>query len=443
MARPKPSGIREAIQTLTSILSTCGMHKVPSETFRQAKFNHPSVAQEISRILYAMCELVSQLTSNKGHSIRPEQLHITSTVNITSTEEKWIFHATRTYLYFLGYRRLAFFTEKASSREMLLALGWIILKYNVVTKLRLAHMATFDVPLLTSTPTVERLLDLVQTSLDHLKMELQMIEVSLDKMDLTLIKKMTWIRGHLEKEWINLYKIVQAHKHLSKKLHQYTHHESNHDSLSLHEIYLLRYPELLKDHMKKLEKQIVLLQYFLDWESSAANVFGQWLLSVLQLAEEERRKEEEGGHSNELDLQASVAVNDDIPSLKQQVESLQSSVKILLLQNQPHLEKLKTLTTPFKLKITPQELKEFESKLFQTLLFRSIEGLEVLKDTRKEHYLEVACSFTDSCKDHQSDRLKKLVLDLKTQNDVIQSRLREQIKLMEELIPNSMTIVFQ
>ena len=442
MARPKPLGIREAIQTLTSILSTCGIHKVPSETFRQAKFNNPSVAQEILRILYAVCELVSQLTSNKGRSTRPEQLHITLTANITPTEEKWILHATRTYLHFLGYRRIAFFTEKTSSREMLLALGWIILKYNVVTTLRLAHITALNRPLLPSTPTVERLLDLVQTSLDHLQMELQMTEVSLDKIDLKLIQKMTWIRGHLEKEWINLYKIIQAHKHLSEKVHQYTHHESKHDSLSLHEIYLLRYPELLKEHMTKLEKQIGQLQYFLDWESSAANVFGQWLLSVLQLAEEERRKEEEGGHDNELDLQTTMAVKDDVPFLKQQVESLQSSVRILLVQNQPHLEKLKTLSTPFKLKITPQELKECESKLFQTLLFRSIEGLEVVKDTKKEHYLEVTCSWTNFCKDH-SETSKKKVLDLKTQNDVIQSRLREQIKLMEELVPNSMSIVFQ
>ena len=441
MARPKPLGIREAIQTLTSILSTCGIHKVPSETFRQAKFNNPSVAQEILRILYAVCELLSQLTLNKGRSTRPEQLHITLTANITSTEEKWIFHATQTYLHFLGYRRLAFFTSKASSQEMLLALGWIILKYNVVTKLRLAHITALNIPLLPSTPTVERLLDVVQTSLDHLEMEIQTTEVSLDKMDLKLIQKMTWIQGHLEKEWIHLYKIVQAHKHLSEKLHQYTHHESKQDSLSLYEIYLLRYPELLKEHMTKLEKQIAQLQYFLDWESSAANVFGQWLLSVLQLAEEERRKEE-GGHDDELDLQTSMAVK-DVPFLKQQVESLQSSVRILLLQNQPHLEKLKTLTTPFKLKITSQELKECESKLFQTLLFRSIEGLQVVKDTRREHYLEVACSWTNLCKGNYSETSKKLILDLKTRNDAIQSRLREQIKFIEELVPNSMTIVFQ
>lgn len=411
----KGTEIRESIQILMSILSACGVPRIPSESIRQAKFNQPSATRDLLHLLYFTC----QLMISPAAAIRLHTPATTTTLKIL--EERWMLLFVQRHLYSHGY---TWFFTCCDSRELLLSLGWLVIRYDIVAKLRDVRSNALNSSLIQITPSIDLLLRKTQVYLSSLETQLHTAKKKLEtgQLDVSSIQGLSWLRGRLNKEWTIVSRLVDTHRQLVYKLQKYT-SAKDHQPLSLQELYLLRYTDRLKEYIRETDKELSFLQLCLDWETKARPVVNHWLKSVLELAEKERDREET-----------------DLATLKKEIDSLKVSVSVIREQKRPLLERLETHYTSSQRKIPSEELERILSHAKNTILVNCInQGSE---GDYKQYWKSVICSAIDTER-NPSDEFEELVEELRETNKTTRDIIDSQLRSYQERMSNTITIMFQ
>ena len=195
----RSQGIRETIQLLSTILSHCGVPKIPSESFRQAKFNKPEAATTFWSLLFHLVQtvqLLDQSGCDRVHKFSEETL-------------KCAAFEVRRYLFMLGYMRREFYGrhDSVGSRELLLGFAWLIKKSNLFSKLRQYHLKAgnrVSIPLKASR---KFLLEEVEKGVMSVRNEVGSLlktlsQESQDSESLRQhLQKLVWLRGKLFSSW--------------------------------------------------------------------------------------------------------------------------------------------------------------------------------------------------------------------------------------------------
>ena len=202
MAKAAASGgVRESIQTLSSVLAGLGVLKIPSEVFRQAKFNHPAAFNSMLNLLYQSTSILSMILSSQDRPLTfcPTTEQIEAVIApLPSLEEEaqgkaWmLLHVQKLFLQ-LGYTRQNFYCH-CNSRELLLCLGWLVFKIQFLSKLQACVLHSACEPLLPISSTLQVLLENIQVEQINLKEELTRVDQSLrnNTYDVGLLQKLVF-----------------------------------------------------------------------------------------------------------------------------------------------------------------------------------------------------------------------------------------------------------
>lgn len=324
MTSEQHATIRETIQLLSQILSSCGCPKLPSEVFRKAKFNQPSVTRELWQLLSHTVRISNAL--DKG---RAPEIPFTS---IADSSLPYAALQVRGYLLVsLGYTRSAFFSVNYShvnSRELLLAFGWLLHQSKLFLRLKTYHAAAAST--LTSTfpfsAAGRKSREHVEQDCERFRKQLETLLGALQsccdtKGAKNAIQVLIWVRGKLLAQWKAAALGQLAYQKLANAIHKSTqvaHSGETPSHLSVHEMFLLKHPKHMAIYAAKTEKHLNVLERLLVWELEHETIFWQWIQSVLD-------QESEMASMSETDMQGLVR---DVEELKAQVHQLECELNV-------------------------------------------------------------------------------------------------------------------
>ena len=275
-------GIREAVKVLLSLLTDSGCPHVPSESFRQAKYDRPEAVEPFWRILQHVLCVLQFL---KSGDLRDMREVATYTVTQCGSEDvKKIRLYVKKHALDLKYHRLEFYAESVGSCELLLFFAWLFHATSFVSRLQSYHMNSalhnMSIPLSSSK---QFLLEQVKKNTASLDKEIESLAmtdsdaVSLDD----ALRKIQWLKGMLCGSGRSVENSHRAAVKLSHTILQScTGSKPRRHPLSLYDLFLLRYPEQLSACVKRLEWHTASLQNLLKWQQHES-VFWQWMESVL------------------------------------------------------------------------------------------------------------------------------------------------------------------
>uniref|UniRef100_A0A8C6QG52 Tubulin epsilon and delta complex 1 n=1 Tax=Nannospalax galili TaxID=1026970 RepID=A0A8C6QG52_NANGA len=219
------------------------------EIFRRAKFDRPEAAPVLWQLLFRV--LAPPAADSTWSSLAPEAQA----------------QVVKSALHSLGYPRpvLAQFPE--GSRELLLALSWLLARGPLLEQL----LDKTRVQLGDQLPQFEALGSLGPPVL-HVETE--------GPMDL---RRVQWLMGKLRFRWRHLISSQQEQCTLLGKIHLYTsgcHSHQNLGHLSVTETEMLRDPESSQQLLQALECENTRLEAALEWRCCEL-VFWQWMDTVL------------------------------------------------------------------------------------------------------------------------------------------------------------------
>jgi len=312
----KKRNIKDAIYLLASILTECGVPKFPLECFRRAKFDNAEVSNNLWRLIMHIIQLLRFLEEDKhGSSLICGVSH--SFLKSSETNVSELSAVVRVVLYSMGYRRPKFYITHvlSSSRELLLAFGWLIHSSDLFHKLSQHYLAASKIihtPLKSGHQAlVERLIE------NNEKMQFEVKEVvdflASSKGEVKNIEKTTgslhrlvWLKQRLDCKWKEVQRTCLAYGRISHEINCFTKpakedaYRGGRSGLSIDEVYLLRHPDQMKVHIDKLGRCAKMFEMLVQWQQCEA-LFWQWMESVVDLQEEEQRKQleykEEGDKS--------------------------------------------------------------------------------------------------------------------------------------------------
>ena len=424
MAATKAPPVKESIQLLLSILSGSahGSPKVSPETIRQAKFNNPSSSLQILALLHHTLQLLDTIRT-------PD----TAPVLLPSPAEqdvKWSLMYVRKRLLSLGYvSRLVFYEGRDAvldlgSRELLLALAWLVLQYDIVERVGLKCLHALANPLLPLKEPINGLLEDTNILLDGFESQVEDIRKEIDGNSLTLssIERLVWLKGRLDKELRTLYRLSHTSQKLSTRISAYT--RSSKDSpLSLQDLYFLRHGERLKAYLKESETSLMLLKECHEWSNDggqARTVVSNWFNSVLELA---LREEETIIPSHDL---TSASLDKDIKLLEESVKKLRS-------ERTYDLQRLEVICASSHRKISIEKQKEIQYRVQQKLCCRTSEKMQDKKDWQSRF----VCSVFDVLSASEDSE----VGSIEKRNKIERESIKQQLRGLEEKLINTITIV--
>ena len=344
-ARTQP-GIRETIHTLLSILADNGVPRIPSESFRRAKFNQPEAIDSFWNVLFCVIQLAHSLES--GCSYGPVSCVTQHIKTGHPSKQKAVY--VRWHLFSLGYVRTAFFSDCVGSRESVLALAWLLHKTDLFTRLTFYHLSAANSVHIPLNPGRAFILDTTKKDFKAFREEVDMLGEKLSRCAnpgagleelQNVLQRLAWLKGKLLCRWRSALSKHQGFQKMADKLHRHTVQSSSGKHLTVREVFLMRYPDHLAGYLEKLEKHLIALQRLLEWQS-CEHLFWRWMESVLDLDEKEKR---EVNDNPDLSLQEtqSTAVKAEDFSLEQlgaKVQSLEKEMSVLLERNKPHIDKI-------------------------------------------------------------------------------------------------------
>ena len=275
-------GIRDAIKVLLAVLSDCGFPHVPSETFRQAKYNEPEAKSAFCMILYCTLQILQYLQSVGSGDIR-QTVDITQNYSITNAK---MVYGIRKNAFELHYYRPEFYSdaESVGSCEFLLFFAWLLRTTSFMSQLCQYHVRAARDSSIPLHPSRMFLLQAIEEDTAVLRKQVQEICVippSTSNFSLeTALQKLLWFKGMLKGCSSSTH---NAHKTAAKLSHSLLHlcsSDVRKHHLSVHDLFLLRHPEQLTLFSNKLEWHVVSLQDLLQWQQHE-EVFWQWMESVL------------------------------------------------------------------------------------------------------------------------------------------------------------------
>uniref|UniRef100_A0A1X7VKA0 Tubulin epsilon and delta complex protein 1 domain-containing protein n=1 Tax=Amphimedon queenslandica TaxID=400682 RepID=A0A1X7VKA0_AMPQE len=425
MAATKAPPVKESIQLLLSILSGSAHDspKVSPETIRQAKFNNPSSSLEILTLLHHTLQLLDTIST-------PDITPILLPHSPAEKDTKWLLMHVRKRLLSLGYvSRLGFYQSGddvlgLGSRELLLALGWVVLQYDIVERVGLMCVQRLAHPLLPLKEPMNGLLEDTNLLLDGFKSQMEEIRKEMHENSLTLssIERLVWLKGRLDKELRTLNRISHTCQKLSTRISEYT-YSSKDSPLSLQDLYFLRHGERLKAYLKESETSLMLLKQCHEWSNDggrARTVVSNWFNSVLELA---LKEEETSKPSRDL---SSASLEKDIKLLEESVKKLQS-------ERTCDLQRLEMICASSHRKISIEKQKEIQYRVQQKLCCRTSQKMQ----EKKEWQSRFVCSIFDVLS--TSDESE--VGSMEKRNKMEREAIKQQLKGLEEKLINTITIV--
>ena len=332
----KTSGVREAIHTLSLMLSAVNLPRLPSEVFRQAKLDSEGANESMLELLHQTSLYVNQLPKSgekrASFQFKPSPF---SAKNI-----QWIKISVMKCLHSLGYRNVDFFTsEQVSSRQLLLAFGWLMHRCRLVQHFTEHHLYHLNHPTLPEQICPDALLDHLVHSVQEWRDEVTAVESSTS--DITSqMHKLVWLSGRFKHEYNALSQTISAYRSLCQRLHVV----SEGGPQSVFEAVLQRYPEHLDSYCKQATHHLAALQVIEEW-SSQANVFWQWMESVYDLHEGSTARRQQAS---------------DLQSLISEVSHLEKKVKDLVANTRPHIDKLNRMIHSLTLHSSDKTVKRKE-----------------------------------------------------------------------------------
>lgn len=275
----KIPGIRETIKVLLALLTDCGCPHIPSESFRQAKYNKPEAVKPLWKMLHHLLCVLDFLKSGDLQDVREH------TTTSCSEEMKMVIHYVRKRALELNYRRLEFYVESVGSCELILFFAWLLQATSFVPQLQSYHLnAAINIISIPLSSSKHFLLEHVEKNTAPVDREVQTLALDAHTMSRDeALRKIQWLKGILQGTGRS---VGSAHRAAVKLTHTILQScagsvsSSRRQPLSLHDVFLLRYPEQLSACEKRMEWHIVSLSNLLKWQQHEP-VFWQWMESVL------------------------------------------------------------------------------------------------------------------------------------------------------------------
>lgn len=248
MSSGKSQGIRETIQLFANTLAGCGVPRIPSESFRQAKFNKPEASKTFWPLLFNVIQALNFLDGGGCGEIGAK---VSFQSVFSDEDQKLIYFTVRKHFYRAGYLRPEFYGDcDVGSRELLLALAWLVHRWDLFTKLRMHRLrlaCEVTVPLKHSRRLlVGEIYREAEETGNELKLTLRELEGCEDSEALYKnLQKLTWLKGKLQKSWKSMLSAHLAYQKMAHSLHKCTVRTPQHTAsphLTVHELFLLRFP---------------------------------------------------------------------------------------------------------------------------------------------------------------------------------------------------------
>lgn len=371
----KTRGAREAIHTLSLILSAVNLPRIPSEVFRQAKLDSEAARQPMLFLLYHTCLLLNKLPA-VGHTHSQPCTH-----EYDEHQQQWVELSVMKYLYKQGYRNVHFFTERTRSRPLLLAFGWLMHKCRLIKQLTEYHLYQMNQPSLPHQTCPDTLVDQLVCNIQAWTNDNELTSATSHSDLLTRVQKLIWLSGRFKHDHSIIMQAVSACQSLSQSLSPPL-TATNTAPQSLYEALLLCYPEHLESYCSQLTHHLGALQAIEEW-SSQAHVFWQWMESVYDL---EHSSVTECGDTSSSSNSKETMSNGDLQHLVSEVTHLEKRVQSLASNAQPHIDKLNKVLGSLTLHTSEQTVQNCYSQLAQDPVFACLNGLRQVPTTKTSSY---------------------------------------------------------
>ena len=387
MSSGKVQGIHETIHLFSSILASCGMSKIPSESFRLAKFNKPEATKTFWSLLFNVIQVLNVLD---GSECGESSAELSFQSVISDGDLRLISFTIRNYFYKAGYLRPEFYTDyEVGSRELLLALTWLIHKSELFSKLRTHQLRLASEVSIPLKPNRRLLVGEIYREAEETgnEIELTLRELEMSEGSEALqrnLQKLTWLKGKLQNRWKSMLNARLAYQKMANYLHKCTvrtPQQTVSPHLAVHELFLLQFPEQLSTYLKKLECHISVLQHLISWDYHQP-LFWQWMESIVDLCDQEKAEAAVEGESS-MDDDHSVLTTRGatsecgIPSLEvltNDVRRLERDVAKLLDKNKPHIDRLSQIWEVKKRHIKSKDLDHEMDELRKDLQHLGLSG---------------------------------------------------------------------
>lgn len=279
MSSSKVAGIRENIRILLALLTDCGCPYIPSESFRQAKYDKPEAVKPLWKMVQHVLCVLDFLKSGNMQDVREH------TATSSYEEMKMVILHVRKRALELNYHRLDFYVDSVGSCELLLFFAWLLQATSFISQLQSYHLkAAISTMSISLSSSKHFLLDQVVRNTASVDREIQTLALDTRTMcQDDALRKIQWLKGTLQGTGRS---IGNAHRAAVKLTHTILQScadstsPSRRQPLSLHEFFLLRYPEQLSACEKRLEWHTTSLHNLLKWQQHEP-IFWQWMESVL------------------------------------------------------------------------------------------------------------------------------------------------------------------
>lgn len=324
------SQVKETIDLLTKVLRGNGTSKIKAETFRLAKFDKDEAAQPLWRLLFELLYFLETGTIDEVVIKACSELTIEEQVVFVKQELQGKGFYSRQFSQLPN-------DMSSGSRELLLALSWLLCTERVIDKFMENCASPIDED--SYTPDVQRV-NLEGVSGTH--------EGSTTLPVVEKLQRLQLLNGKLHLSLKRLYAIHRERSRLQHRVHDSTVGVSlapDRNHLTVMEVHLLRHPEYLKKLLKLLEKDNERLQIMISWKDHE-EIFWKWMESVLELKLKETTAERE-----EPMVHYNIA-----PNTVEKMLEARRQLEEAILKYEPVIERLEELWETKKSSVSDTEL---------------------------------------------------------------------------------------
>lgn len=348
--------IHDTIHLLLSLLSECGMPRVPSECFRRAKYNKVDAASDdLSKLTFYVMQVLMVLDGDMCDGNVTTMAYPPITASNLSTVQTILRH----YMFELGYKREEFYVpiEAVGSREILLAFAWLLHRTSFFSKLSnhfIAIANTIEVPLRSASKhLIEHVMEenrVIGCELESTIAALRKCAESTSQTDrcIEALHQLVWLKGKLTTKFKSVQGLCSAYHSMANKVHKSTcanstlsRRQGGKGHLSTHEVFLLRYPTQMKSYLAKLRRCVSVLQKIVQWQDCEP-LFWQWMESILDMQEEEkeRKMNQDRKEEGSDDINVVVTELEDVPALTDTVQKQREEFEDLLAKSKHRIDRV-------------------------------------------------------------------------------------------------------
>ncbi|KAK3588755.1 hypothetical protein CHS0354_024237 [Potamilus streckersoni] len=343
--------VREVIELLTKILRENGTTKIKAEIFRLAKFDKDEAVVPLWKLLF---ELIYFLENGTIDDV------VIRAFSQLTTEEMAIYVKQKMQNYGFLSRSFSLLPNDmlTGSRELLLALAWLLCTKNIIEKFMEKC----------SSPIDDDIYEFQRDGLDQSTNSSQLSHSLTGKLTaVQKVQQLQQLNGKLRFSLRQLYALQSERTRIQHRIHESTQGVSlsgDKKHLSVMEVYLLRNPEHLKKILRLLEKDNERLQNLLHWKEQE-DVFWKWMESVLDM----RLKNLSQSEQEERDTKPMVHYNIP-PDIIGQMHAARKNLEAAIMKYESIIEHLEELWETKRRAITEPELNNLLAAINEEIAYQ-------------------------------------------------------------------------